>query len=67
MIRALSCDDLCRAESPAWFTAASHNAALATVLAKDSTAALVLFRPSVSFHEAFSALAAEIWMTERLA
>ncbi len=44
---------LCRAELHAWSAAASYNAALAAVHAKDSTAAVVLFRASVSFHEAF--------------
>jgi len=58
---------LCRAELHAWSAAASYNAALAAVHAKDSTAAVVLFRASVSFHEAFLAPAAEIWMTEWLA
>lgn len=51
----MCCNDLCRAESPAWFAAASYNAGLAAVHAKDSTAAAVLFRASGSFHEAFAA------------
>ena len=54
----------CREESPAWFTSASFNAALAAMHSQDTTAAAVLFRASGSFTEAFSAPTAQLTMTQ---
>jgi hypothetical protein len=54
----------CREESPAWFTSASFNAALAAMHSQDMTAAAVLFRASGSFIEAFSVPTAQLLMTQ---
>jgi hypothetical protein len=54
----------CREESPAWFTAASFNAGLAAMHAEDMTAAVVLFRASGSFTDAFPAPTPQLMMTQ---
>lgn len=54
----------CREESPAWFTSASFNAALAATHAQDMTAAAVLFRASGSFTAAFSVPTAQLLTTQ---